>query len=799
MFRLKVLGGLLLESDSEKLPASAHQRRRLTLLVVLVRMGVRGMSRERLVSLLWPESTEESARHALDQLLYATRRDLGKHVVSSDGGQLRLDPHAVWSDVVQFELHLQRGEWEPAVGLYAGPFLDGVHLGDGLALDRWVDAERAALEERFVGALEHLARDAAERGDAQAAVAWWRRRVEVEPLSGRGALALTQALADAGDRVGALRYAHTYSVLLREELGTEANAELLALVARLTQEPAPAPAVEPNFPVPELVEPAVASAPSPDTESQPRHHLLPGSTPSHQSVRLPLAALFACVLLAIGAGWWTLPGGRRAEGTRAGAVAPAAPATRSTVDRQTVAVIPFVDMSPDRDHEYLADGITEELINALSRIEELRVVARTSAFTFKGQNADVREIGAKLGARTVLGGSIRRSGDRLRISVQLMEAENGYQIWSETYDRKLNDVFAIQEEISRAVVRTLRPALVRTADAPLMPASTRNAEAYQLYMQGRYFWNQRTEEGLRKAMARFEEAIRVDPEYALAYSGLSDAHNALTDNGYVPEEPALTNAEVAVRTALRLDPELAEAYTSLGHLKLHRWDWVGAEQDFRRSIELNPGYAVAYQYYAYLITFQGRFDEALPLIRRAQHLDPLSPAIQSNTGEVLLLARRFPEAVAQLRFALQMDSTRQDTRMHLASALTELRQYDDAITELQRVIATSDGWHRSAVAALGYTHARAGRRAEAERVRAEVERARREGRSLSPTAYASLLGALGRRDEAFTVLDQAYATDRGGLVVIAVEPSVDPLRSDPRFAAFLGRLNRSSNGSAGGV
>lgn len=500
-----------------------------------------------------------------------------------------------------------------------------------------------------------------------------------------------------------------------------------------------------------------------------------------------VAALLGCALFVFGA-WWTLRDGRRAEAAPAIPTDSVAPTSHRTAAQRTVAVLPFVDMSPNRDHEYFADGITEELINALSRVEELHVVARTSAFTFKGRNADVREIGAKLGARTVLEGSIRQSGDRLRIAVKLVNAQNGYHLWSETYDRKVDDVFAVQEEISRAVVRTLHPTLLRSSPEPLVPTSTGNAAAYQLYMQGRYFWNQRTEEGLRKAIDRFEQAIRLDPGYALAYSGLSDAHNALTDNGYVPAEPALTKAEVAVRTALKLDSGLAEAYTSLGHLKLHRWDWVGAEQDFRRSIELNPGYAVAYQYYAYLLTFQGRFDEALPLIHRAQHFDPLSPAIQSNLGQILFLTRRYPEAAEQLRFALQMDSTRQDTRSHLASALTELGRYDEAVAELQRVIAMSGGWHRSAVAALGYTYARAGRRAEAKRVRNEIERGRLAGRILSPYYYAGLLGALGRRDEAFAMLDEAYATQPSGLVAVAVSPSMDPLRSDPRFAALLRRL-----------
>jgi TolB-like protein/Tfp pilus assembly protein PilF len=504
-------------------------------------------------------------------------------------------------------------------------------------------------------------------------------------------------------------------------------------------------------------------------------------------VRWEVAALVGCAVLVLGV-WMALRGEGRSAGAAAIPAAQAAPIFPSTAAERTVAVLPFADMSPNRDHEYFADGITEELINALSRIEGLHVVARTSAFTFKGRTADVREIGAKLGAGTVLAGSIRQSGDRLRIAVQLVDARNGYQLWSETYDRKVDDVFAVQEEISRAVVRTVHPALLSGSTRPLVPTSTVNPAAYQLYMQGRYFWNERTEQGLRKSIDRFEQAIRLDPGYALAYSGLSDAHNALADNGYVPPGPALQKAEIAVRKALELDSELAEAYSSLAHLKLHRWDWAGAEPDFRRAIELNPGYAIAYQYYAFLLTFHSRFDEALPLIRRAQHLDPLSPAIQSNFGNILYLARRYPEAIEQLHFTLQMDSTRDDARRLLGRTLTELGRYDEAATELQRVIATSGGWHRSAVSALGYTYARAGLRAEAEQTRSEIESARRAGKTVSPYYYAGLLGAMGRRDEAFAMLDQAYTRQPNGLVAVAVDPMMDPLRSDPRFPRFLSRL-----------
>lgn len=466
----------------------------------------------------------------------------------------------------------------------------------------------------------------------------------------------------------------------------------------------------------------------------------------------------------------------------------ALPAAASAGASASIAVLPFADMTPEADAEYFSDGMTEELIHALSQVDGLRVVARTSAFAFKGKNADVREIGDALGVGSVLEGSVRRAGDQVKITVQLIDTRSGYHLWSAMYERQMADILMVQEEISRAVVGALRPALLRGVSGPLLSRATANPDAYQLYMQGRFFWNQRTEEGLRSAVDRFERAVLLDAGYAAAYTGLSDAHNSLADNGYVPSGPALEKAEAAVRKALELDGELAEAHSSRGHLKLHRWDWAGAERDFRRAIELNPNYAIAYQYYAFLLTFQGRFSEALPLIRRAQHLDPLSLAIQSNVGEILYLARRYPDAAEQLRFVLQMDSTRLDTRWMLGSTLAEMEQYDEAIAELRRVIDMGGGWHRSAVATLGYVYVRAGRFAEAEAVRRELEHGRSEGRVVTPYHYAVLLGALGGRDEAFALLDEALATSQSSLGTVGISPRMDPLRSDPRYALLLRRV-----------
>jgi TolB-like protein/DNA-binding SARP family transcriptional activator/Tfp pilus assembly protein PilF len=782
MFLLRTFGGLSLESDDAPLPAGATQRRRLALLAILAGARGRGVSRDRLIALLWPDKPEEKARHALEQLVYACRRDLGREVFLTSGTALLLNEAVVRSDVAALEAAVREGDADQAVSLYRGTFLDGIYWDGAPDLERWVDSERERLARAYAGALRKAAESAEAAGDSQAAAERWRQLAAHDPYDSGTALCLMRALEAAGDRAGAIQHARVHSTLLREDLDVEPDPEIAILLERLRQEPAKQPAALPDPPPPAPVTassaaPPPATASSPELRDSPPEARGPGIFRSWRR-RAVLAAALTLLLSAAVATW-----GVSRNPLTSVAAAPA-----------SVAVLPFVDMSSGGDSEYLSDGITEELIHALSQVEGLRVVARTSVFAFKGKGADVRDIGEALNVQAVLEGSVRRSGEQLRITVQLIDARNGYHLWSQVYDRRMADVFGVQEEISRSVVRTLQPALLPGSNAPLVSVATENPDAYQLYMQGRYFWNQRTEEGLYKAVDRFEEAIRLDPGYATAYSGLSDAHNALADNGYVPSEPALTKAEAAVRTALKLDSELAEAHTSLGHLKLHRWDWSGAEQDFRRSIELNPGYAVAYQYYAFLLAFQGRYDEAVPLIRKAQQLDPLSLAIQSNVGNVLYAAQRYPEAAEQLRFALDMDSTREETRQLLASALTELGRYDEAVAELRRVIATAGGWHRSAVAVLGYTYARAGRLAEAEQVRKEIELARGDGKSLSPYYYAGFLGALGRRDEAFAMLDQALATQGSGLVAAGVSPTMHPLRSDPRFERFLRRLNLSATG-----
>jgi serine/threonine-protein kinase len=308
-------------------------------------------------------------------------------------------------------------------------------------------------------------------------------------------------------------------------------------------------------------------------------------------------------------------------------------------------------MSPGGDQEYFADGMSEELINRLSKIEDLRVVARTSAFAFKGKQVDIREIGEQLDVGAVVEGSVRKAGDRLRITAQLVQVADGYHLWSETYERRLDDVFAIQDEISRAIADALEARLDSTqASKP----STSNVRVYELYLMGRFFWNQRTEEGHRKAIQYFEQALELDPEYALAYSGLADSYVLLaTDFGPGAEEFA--KAEEAARRAVALDDSLAEGHASLGFFRYNAYDWAGAEIEFRRALAINPGYAIAHTWYAMLLMATGRIDESLAEIRQALQLDPLSSIINAAAGLIHLTARDQDTAVDYLERALELN------------------------------------------------------------------------------------------------------------------------------------------------
>jgi serine/threonine-protein kinase len=452
-----------------------------------------------------------------------------------------------------------------------------------------------------------------------------------------------------------------------------------------------------------------------------------------------------------------------------------------------IAVLPLVNASSDPENEYLSDGITDELIDALSKIERIRVASRTSVFALKGKPQDVRAIGALLGATEVLEGTVRKSGDRLRITAQLSSTTDGRLLWSQRYDRTLHDVFDIQDEIARTIVDTLRVTSFADLAAPLPRRYTESVAAYGLYLRGRFALNRRSQEGVLEAIAHFERAIGEDPAYALAYTGLSDAYALQLDYRSIPVAEGFARAKAYARQALRLDDSLAEAHASLAWcLFVYDWNWADATRVFSRAIALDPRYPTAHQWYAFLLASSGRHDEALVEGHTAQELDPSSVSIRRTLGWLYYYARRYEQARYHLGRAIAMSPVGEESYRTLGLTLAVEGRLDEAVRVLREAV-TMAGAGSYTHATLGYALARAGQRDEAESFLADLERRRRDD-YVSPVALATLCIGLGQLDDAVLWAERAHEERRGWLAYLSVNPLVDPLRAHPRFAALVERM-----------
>ena len=465
---------------------------------------------------------------------------------------------------------------------------------------------------------------------------------------------------------------------------------------------------------------------------------------------------------------------------------------RSPVE-QSVAVLPFANLSADSGSEYFSDGMTEELINALVQVPGLRVPARTSAFAFKGKTADIREIGRQLSVVHVVEGSVRRAGSTVRISVQLINVADGYHLWSNTYDRqvrRVQDVLGIQDEIARAIVAALEIKLARGDTAPLVRRSTDNPEAYDLYLRGRYFWSRRTGPDIKKAIEYLSRAIARDSSYAVAYSGLADAYLVEGNSNFIAPRIAFPRARAAALKALALDETLAEAHVSLGRLLVnYDWDPPRAEREFRRAIALNPGYALAHIWYAlWMLRPQGRLDEALREARIGLRLDPLAPYMHRLVGNVLQAARRYDEAIEQHRRALEILPDWAGAHASLGDAYRGKGMLRDALAEYQRAqdLNPSDGNR----AAIGRLDAETGRRNEAARILDQLRT--RPDTEITWQAVAVIYVALGETDSALASLERAYQAAPASLASLKIGEMWDPLRSEPRFTNLLRKLGLQS-------
>ncbi len=461
--------------------------------------------------------------------------------------------------------------------------------------------------------------------------------------------------------------------------------------------------------------------------------------------------------------------------------------TRKAID--SLAVLPLDNMSNDPDMEYLSDGITESLINTLLQLPKLRVVSRSTVFRYKGQKIDLGEVRQQLGVRAVLTGRVRRVGDRLMIGTELIDVVNDTQLWGDHYNRKMSDVFEVQEEIAREISEKLLLKLSGKEKQRLSKRHTNNPEAYQLYLKGRYFWNRRSEDGIKRSIEYFNQAIALDPSYALAYAGLADSYALLGcgHEGRVPPKDVYPRARAAAMRALEIDDTLAEAHTSLGFVKKdYEWEFAGAEREFKRAIELNPNYATAHHWYAESLVVLGRLAEAITVVNRAQELDPLSLMISAQVGWVLYHVRQYDQAIEQYRRTLEIDPDFWIAHLFLGLVYEQKGRYEEAIAEFQKAESQSGG-HIEASSSLGYVYAVSGKRDEAQKILDELK-GRIEKEYLPPFGIALIYTGLGDKDRAFEWLEKAYEERDLILVYYLRFPQLDSLRSDPRFTDLLRRM-----------
>jgi serine/threonine-protein kinase len=454
----------------------------------------------------------------------------------------------------------------------------------------------------------------------------------------------------------------------------------------------------------------------------------------------------------------------------------------------SIAVLPLASLSSDVENEYFSEGLSEDLINALARIPGLNVASRTSAFFFKDKKMDIREIASILGVETLLEGSVRKVGDRIRVTVQLVNAVDGYHIWSESYDRHLEDIFAIQDDISRTIAETLEVTLLGPRDQPLVRRHTQDIEAYKLYLQGRYHWNRRYRGGMQTAIRCFREAMEKDPAFALPYSGLADSLAILAFYNYLPAQEGFPKAKAAAQAALQIDDTNAEAHGSLGFVtSFYDWDWEAGDAEFVRALELKPDYGTGHWWYASALMVRGRGEDSDRELRLALEAEPLSAIISGGASFHLYFRREYDKGADRARRSLELDPDFGPSHAFLAWNYMELGRYDEALPEWQRAIELLEGLPLVR-AMLGINLARSGDEEGAGEILAELTADEAASRAVYPYHLAILSAALRQKDAAFEWLEYAYETRNNWLAFLRIDPSIDPLRGDPRLDDLIGRV-----------
>ena len=772
-FQLETLGGLrLIAADGQVVPA---QRRRLALLALLAAGGERGVTRDRLVGDLWPETSDERARHALNQLLYGVRQMVGDKALRGVD-PIALDPSVIDSDVHRFERALATGDLDDVVARYRGPFLDGFYLPDAPEFERRVEEVRARLNGVYVAALERLATDAEQRGDTADVVARRRRLAELDPLDARRAMALMRALATAGDSAGALAHARTYEALVREELDALADPAVGLLVTEIRESVAArAPSTRGQSPA---ADGSVDSPAHGGTSAASSHRLelhagtgAESSAASSRRSRRPVVyGLAALVLVMVTFGVRQATTGRSANAAAAASLPP------------SVLVLPLRNLGTAPGEVAVADGMTEALTAVLARESGLRVIPGNWVLALKDRRMNARQMAETLHAAYVLEGGVLKEGARLRMQLRLVDSRDGSTRWSETYDRQMDDVFAVQDDIARSVTRELGVRLTSDASSGARVRHRPSIKAYEWYLRSHDLSLTRTKAGRDRVMAYLDSAIAADSNFAEAYAALAD--NYMRQAGDAPGDArlAFARASSAAQRAIALDDSSAEAYASLGWARQNDYDWSGAEASLTRALVLDPNVSGGHEGLARLYLWTGRRAEQLAEARLGVEAAPFSHSAVRELALALAMNGRCDEALDRLAPLKSLTPPARVAGVIRGQCFAAKRMWPEAIAELRW--AGEENNARSALAFLGYALARGGHEREARQILDDLLAGRKH--SHGAFGIATVYAGLGNIDEALAWF--ARAADEGSMRVYLMGPLFEEVRRDPRFVDVRRRM-----------
>lgn len=759
-FSLKLFGSPSIERDGALLTGRVAQRHRIALLALIAMAPGHRLSRDKLIAYLWPESDQEQGRNLLKVSTYVLRTTLGEGALLSEGDDLRLNADVVGVDAAELDAVLEQGNHERAVALYRGPFLDGFFLSDATEFEQWAGRERARLAVGYAKAVEALAEKAEAERDFSRAAERWRVRATQDPYDSRVALRFMQSLDASGNRAGALQHAAVHQRMLQEEFGISAAPEIAALAERLRREPAAEPIALRARETPPAEQPLEPASPVEEVDNASR------VVQRDRRRVLGWAGAIALVMIVLLGEFWH----RRSVSQPA----------------NSIAVLPFINLSPDGDNAYFSDGLTEEIITGLSAVPGLKVISRTSAMHYKGTVLPLRDIAQQLKVAHILEGSVRQSGERVRISAQLIDARSDEHIWAQNYESDRRDMFRVQEQIAREVVKALELELGQRGSTALVKRGTSDPEAYQLYRRGRFLWNTRTKEGHEQAIQYYRLAIKRDSSFADAYAGLADAYSTLyqLNLSTLPEAEIFSRKKWATERALALDDMSADAHVSFATLLQWQWNWPGAEREYRRALHLNPNHATAHSWYALLLMGMGekRTRDAREESRRAYEVDPFAVITGSNYGWQCYLARDFDCAIEQYQKAIEISPPYARGYSRLGLAYAQKGMLEEALRAMQKAVEIGRE-HPDFAADLAYVQALHGDTAAAW---TNVHRATSQPFEAFNIARAYV--ALRQPDSAFVWL--ARSSWEWPHRAVRSDPALDPLRDDPRFAQLSARIER---------